>query len=201
MTTRNSRNTTRLFLRQPRKFIKLALAKKIVIGSSKICYPGWVSTERGLLDVTDRNDFVRYWKPNSRVAFLAEHVFEHLTEDEARAGYVNCFEFLKRGGWLRMAVPDGFYPDSSYIELVKPGGTGIGAYDHKILYDYRSLKRVLDKAGFAVTLLEYWDEDGHFHSHVWDSKDGHIARSMRYDKRNQSGALKYTSLIIDAVKP
>lgn len=194
------RNRFHTFIRQPRKFIKLAFAKKIIIGSSKIFYPGWVSTEKGLLDITDRGDFICYWKPGSRRAFMAEHVLEHLTAGEANMALRNCFEFLAHGGWFRMAVPDAFHPDASYIELVKPGGAGMGAYDHKLLYNYKSLSGILKEAGFIVNLLEYWDENGHFHSEDWNSKDGHVVRSKRYDNRNRDGALKYTSLIVDAVR-
>jgi predicted SAM-dependent methyltransferase len=159
-----------------------------------------VSTEKGFLDVTDRGDFECYWRPGSRTAFLAEHVLEHLNADGAWKTCANCFKFLKHGGWLRVAVPDGFHPEPSYIELVKPGGTGIGAYDHKILYNYKSLRSILEEIGFSVELLEYWDENGQFHFRQWDSKDGHVSRSKRYDERNKDGALKYTSLIIDAIK-
>ena len=195
------RNRIRTLLRQPRKFIQLASAKKIIIGSSKISYPGWVSTEKGFLDVTDRGDFECYWKPGSRAAFLAEHVLEHLNADGAKTACANCFKFLKHGGRMRIAVPDGFHPEPAYIELVKPGGTGVGAYDHRILYDYKSLRNILEEIGFSVELLEYWDESGCFHFREWDSKDGHISRSKRYDERNKEGELKYTSLIIDAIKP
>lgn len=191
----------RTFLRQPRKFLRLALAKKVIIGSSKISYPGWVSTEIGFLDMTDSGDFECYWKPNSRSSFLAEHVLEHLTAEEARRACANCFKFLSRRGRLRIAVPDGFHPNRSYIELVSPGGTGVGAYDHKKLYNYKDLCSILEDTGFSIELLEYWDENGHFHFQDWDSKDGHISRSKRYDERNRSGRLEYTSLIVDAIKP
>ena len=33
---------------------------------------------------------------------------------------------------IRIAVPDGFHADENYISIVKPGGTGEGAEDHKI---------------------------------------------------------------------
>ena len=113
----------------------------------------------------------------------------------------NCYEFLRPGGRLRIAVPDGFHPELGYIEYVRPGGTGIGADDHKVLYNDHSLKKLLEKAGFFVYLLEYWDEHGNFHFKEWSSKDGHIRRSKRYDPRNQNGSLTYTSLIADAIKP
>jgi predicted SAM-dependent methyltransferase len=102
---------------------------------------------------------------------------------------------------LRIAVPDGFHPDPDYIEYVRPGGTGAGADDHKVLYNYKLLSEQLRRAGFEVTLLEYWDENGDFHFRPWSSRDGYISRSRDHDERNQNGTLAYTSLIVDAIKP
>ncbi len=179
---------------------QLALAQRIVLGAGGTRYPGWESTDRHVLDITRRNAFARHWAPKSRQAFLAEHVWEHLTPRDARKALRNCFEFLQPGGWLRLAVPDGLHPDLSYLDWVRPGGIGPGADDHKVLYDYRSLVDIVEHAGFRVRLLEYWNENGQFHCSAWDSVDGHIGRSAQHDPRNESGNLKYTSLILDAVK-
>jgi len=176
-------------------------AKKIVLGASGIEYPGWLSTDRSRIDVVRRECFARYLRRNSRRAFLAEHVWEHLEADEARAAATNCFEFLKPGGWLRIAVPDGMHPDPEYVEQVRPGGAGEGAADHKVLYTFMTLQTLLEQAGFEVELLEYWDESRTFHFREWSSEDGHIGRSMRFDPRNREKSLAYTSLIADGRKP
>jgi predicted SAM-dependent methyltransferase len=128
-------------------------------------------------------------------------VWEHLTPEAARTGAENCFEFLKPGGRLRIAVPDGFHPDPSYIEWVRPGGTGPGCDDHYHLFHHRSLSEILRNAGFEVQLLEYWDEKGRFHQSDWSREDGPIRRCAKDDPRNADGKLNYTSLIIDAIKP
>jgi predicted SAM-dependent methyltransferase len=128
-------------------------------------------------------------------------VWEHLHSDEAEAANSNCFEFLEPGGRLRIAVPDGFHPNAEYIEQVRPGGTGCGAEDHKVLYDYKLMVKQLEKTGFEVSLLEYWDENGTFHYQEWSPIDGPIARSKNYDPRNQGASLVYTSLIVDAISP
>jgi len=77
---------------------------------------------------------------------------------------------------------------------------GFGADDHKILFNYKTMKKVLEEIGFKVNLLEYWDEFGKFHNQERDVKDGYITRSSKHDKRNQDSILKYTSLIVDALK-
>jgi predicted SAM-dependent methyltransferase len=171
-----------------------------VIGAGSDRHPGWASTDRAVLDVTRRADFARFWRPSSRRAFLAEHVWEHLTLAEAARANRNCHEFLVPGGRFRLAVPDGFHPDAGYRERVRPGGSGPGADDHKVLYDYRSLTETLEEAGFRTVLLEYWDEDGRFHGAPWSAEDGPIQRSARTDPRNAGDRLEYTSLIIDAIR-
>jgi predicted SAM-dependent methyltransferase len=83
-------------------------------------------------------------------------------------------------GKIRIAVPDGYFPDPSYIEYVRPGGVGAGADDHKVLYNYILMKEQLQKVGFVVELLEYWDENGAFHYRDWDPiEGGMINRSKR----------------------
>jgi len=179
----------------------LRRAKKIILGGLPQRLSGWAVTNQDIIDVTVREDFLRYWRPASRSVFCAEHVWEHLECWEAEQANANCFEFLKPGGVLRLAVPDGLHPDPGYIEHVRPGGTGAGAEDHKVLYTYKSLDSELSAAGFVVRLLEYWDEAGCFHFHEWSDDAGRISRSSRYDRRNLEAPLSYTSLIVDAVKP
>ena len=125
---------------------------------------------------------------------------EHLADNKIKKANVNCYKFLKKGGKLRLAVPDGYFPDKDYIEWVRPGGTGSGADDHKTLFNYQIMQKYLEEAGFKVFLLEYWDENGKFHFNEWNTDDGKIMRSSRFDNRNKNGELKYTSLIVDAIK-
>jgi predicted SAM-dependent methyltransferase len=188
------------YLRLIFKNLIIRKAKNIILGAGNKNYLRWVSTDKNTLDILCRDNFKRYWKPSSRWIFLAEHVWEHLTIEESKIANANCFEFLQLGGRLRIAVPDGLHPDYLYINNVRPGGVGPGAEDHKVIYNYKLLRETLEEAGFKVDLLEYWDENGVFHFRKWDSEDGHICRSKRYDSRNKNGALNYTSLIVDAIK-
>lgn len=175
---------------------------RLVIGSGGLPAPaGWIATEVTSLDVTDDNNWRAALRGRKATNVFAEHVWEHLTPEQAAAGNKNIFKHLKPGGRFRVAVPDGFHPDQEYINYVKPGGHGPGADDHKILYTYTTMREALEKAGFRVELLEYWDENGKFHFNDWSLEHGKVLRSKRYDQRNISGELKYTSLIIDAVKP
>lgn len=173
---------------------------KITIGASGISQQGWLISEKEYLDLTKESDWKKYFKKNSIDLLLAEHVWEHLTKKQTVLAAKNCFKYLKNGGNLRVAVPDGMFPDKKYINHVKPGSNDPDARDHKMLYTYQSFSKFFKKNGFTVKLLEYHDEKGKFHYHKWNKKNGMVARSKRFDKRNYGGKLNYTSIILDAKK-
>lgn len=173
---------------------------KVVVGSSDIFEPGWIPSEWHFLNLLNEQEWLTYFKEDSISNILAEHVWEHLTPEDGKVAVRTCYRFLKKGGRLRIAVPDGFHPDPTYIDYVKVGGSGAGADDHKILYTYKIMTDILEQAGYKVQLLEYFDESGIFHHNAWEAKAGYIHRSIKNDKRNADGKPNYTSLIVDAVK-
>lgn len=185
-------------------FLKNALknnpSPSIVVGASGVFEQGWIPTDVHTLNLLKSERWKIFFKENSINAILAEHVWEHLSPSEGKVAARTCYQFLKKGGYARIAVPDGLHNKPEYIEYVKPGGSGAGADDHKILYTYKSIKEAFEQAGFQVRLLEYFDENGRFHFNDWDPAKGMIHRSKRFDERNSNGELNYTSLIIDAVK-
>ena len=135
---------------------------RVVVGAGKVYQKGWVPTEIDQLNLLEIDTWDKFFKINSINAILAEHVWEHLTEEEASRAAINCFHYLKSGGYIRVAVPDGFQPSADYMNAVKPGGTGAGADDHKVLYTYSTISRVFKSVGFEIELLEYFDETGQF---------------------------------------
>jgi predicted SAM-dependent methyltransferase len=176
---------------------------KVVIGSGATHLgDGWIETDQEFLDLLKPSDWARFFKPNSIAALLAEHVWEHLTPEQAVQAAETCFTYLQPGGYFRLAVPDGFNPDPVYQSWVKVGGQSPGQYgnDHKVLYNYRSFGDLFRGAGFETRFYEYFDEAGTFHYEAWDPKDGMIRRSKRFDKRNKD-RLTFTSIIMDAFKP
>jgi predicted SAM-dependent methyltransferase len=190
---RHRKKALRMLVRQP--------SRRLVVGAAVTHYEGWVSTDQDILNLLNENDWKRYFHPDMLDAILAEHVWEHLTTQQAEIAGRHCLKYLKPGGHLRIAVPDGHHPDAIYIAQVKPGGSGLGADDHKVLYNHLTLSALLKNAGFNVRLLEWFDEQGHFHHENWDAADGFIMRSTRFDQRNKQNPTAYTSLIIDAIKP
>ncbi len=204
---RSVRNRVRARLEPPLAAYRLRRALRerqsdlrIIIGASGSAFPGWVATEYPLVNVADKRSLEEFFAPASVQAILAEHVWEHLTPEQARAGARNAYWLLKSGGYLRIAVPDGLHPAKEYVESVKPGGHGAGSDDHKVLYTNESLVRLLEGAGFRTALLEWFDESGRFHFQEWDPAMGHVLRSTRFDDRNRTNPTAYTSLIADARK-
>ena len=140
---------------------------------------------------------------NSIHAILAEHVWEHLTFEEGIEAAKIRFKFLKQSGYIRCAVPDGFFHNEAYQNIVKIGGPGPKdhpAASHKIVHNYKTLRAMFETAGFEVRLLEYCVENGIFYNNEWDGADGIIFRSKKYDPRNQGNQLVFPSLIVDAIK-
>lgn len=174
---------------------------RVVIGSGGIPVPGWLVTDIDQLNILADGDWRRYFAPGSIDTILAEHVWEHFSMDEGAAAARLCFRYLRLGGRLRIAVPDGLHPDPGYVNAVRPGGTGPGAEDHKVLYTWRAFQNLFQEAGFSTRLLEYFDEKGQFHAVEWNPSDGMIRRSLHFDSRNAGGDLNYSSIVIDAIKP
>ena len=173
---------------------------KIVIGSSGIYEDGWIPSEVHFLNLLDEKTWSRYFSENEIDYLLAEHVWEHISLEDGKKAAKVCHKFLKEGGRLRLAVPDGFHQNQEYIDYVKPGGHGAGADDHKVLYNYKTFSSIFEENGFKVELLEYFDENNRFIANEWDKEEGYIHRSIRYDKRNSNGQANYTSIILDAIK-
>ena len=173
---------------------------RINIGSSNDQYPGWLATEEQYLDLLKEHTWLNLFdKPDSVDAMLSEHVWEHLSQEHGEAAARMCFKYLKPGGYLRAAVPDGFTPIPEYIEAVRVGGTGPAADGHLMLYNYKTFSEVFAQAGFEIKLLEYNDENGEFHYTPWNPEDGMIRRS-KYGRGGTQGPFDH-SIVLDAIKP
>jgi predicted SAM-dependent methyltransferase len=194
-TTKKKIDTSRLLPDQP---------LRVIIGAGDQQWPGWVVTQKEQLDFLNPEDWQDSFHNRPVDALLCEHVWEHLTESEGRAAAALCFRWLRPGGYLRVAVPDGNYPDPDYQILARVGGPGPKdhpAAGHKTLYDYKTFSDIFTGAGFNVDLLEYCDNQGRFQYHQWSVDDGPIYRSLLLDHRNQGGVIRSVSLILDAKKP
>ena len=178
-------------------YLRLAKEIKIDVGAGSTKYKDWFNTDIDTLDVTNEEDFKKYFSRKKIKNILAEHVLEHLFDNDLNLMIMNFLKYSDDNINIRIAVPDGFHSNINYINRVKPGGTGEGAHDHKHLFNYRTLSELFEKQGFKADLVEYWDEKGNFHSKYKNDEKGYITRSLINDERNQDGKPNYTSLIID----
>jgi predicted SAM-dependent methyltransferase len=174
---------------------------RVVIGAGTVYEEGWIRTNVQYLNLLNDSHWQYAFADHPIDALLAEHVWEHLTFEEGRRAAAQCYKYLKPGGYLRVAVPDGQNPNPDYLEFVRPGGSGPGADDHKTLHTLQSLRELLESVGFAVEPLEYYDADGRFHAAKWDPQAGRIHRHQGWTETLPGGrVLPYTSLIVDARK-
>jgi predicted SAM-dependent methyltransferase len=176
---------------------------KVIIGAGKTKIDGWISTQENELDLLDEEKWKIRFTENSISHLLAEHVWEHLTIEEGIQAAKICFRYLKYGGLLRIAVPDGYFKNDWYQNLIQVNGPGPKdhpAASHKVVYNYETAIEVFEKAGFVVELLEYCDSKGVFHYRYWNENDGIIGRSYRFDTRNKVDNIKMVSIVLDAKK-
>lgn len=171
----------------------------IIVGAGDTKYNSWIATDYPYLDITDLENIKKNFKNKEVAKILAEHVFEHLTLEDGIKSIINLKFLLKSKGTIRIAVPDGYNPNEQYINRVKPGGTGAGSDDHKILYNYKSIIKLFDE-DFKIELLEYFNENGKFvfNSYENNQKNGYIVRSRFNDIRNTKNKINYNSIILEA---
>jgi len=174
---------------------------KLVVGASNHTPPGWLYSDIDILDIRNEQDWRRFFIPASVDAVLAEHVIEHLEAFEGNEALKNCSLFLKPGGYMRIAVPDGYHPDPVYLDHADPQGSDSAVHGHKVFYNVDSLSQMVRKTGLIPEPLEWFDANHHFHFRDWSPEHGMVRRSSRFDTRNENAPLSYTSLIIDARKP
>lgn len=191
--------------------LSLALMK-IIIGANGTTQPGWLSLERSQLDLLDRDTWARLFQPGSVDAVLTEHVLEHLTPKEAGWAARNVYEFLRPGGYWRIAVPDANNPRKWYQFCSRPGSLlhlianvlyTPGEPFHQVFYEHCSLTSLLTNVGFVPRLLEWYDGEGRFHRERWSLMDGEVRRSFGhpYVTSGQGlGGVYNLSLIVDAKK-
>jgi len=192
------------------------------IGAGGSRYQGWISTEKNQLDVTNPEHFAFLFSRKKISKILAEHVIEHIHENE----FIEFLHFVKAYlepmATIRIAVPDANHPSIYVRDLTKPGGEEPGADDHKVFYSIDRMRYIASKTFYKLDPIEYFDDKGffHFNNISWDN--GYICRSLTQyngrftvskierDKmfetipahlRNQFTSLNmtYTSLIVDFI--
>lgn len=200
----------KLFKYTYRKYALLQALKKedsikIIVGAAETHQDGWYSTNEQWLDITNENDWAHIFKGRKCLTHVvAEHVFEHLTYEQAQSALAHIRAHMKENGRLRIAVPDGYNPDPVYLKHVGICGIGDDAADHKQLLNADVLSRLIKEAGFAPEHLEGYQQDGTLIQNPYKVEEGFIMRSRTNTDEEKMKKWSFpdaeTSLIVDGIK-
>jgi len=179
---------------------------KVIVGAALTYQKGWYSTNQQWLDISNPGDWNSVFKGKQLITnILAEHVLEHLSDKDLKSALSLIYLHMKKNGILRIAVPDGYNLNSLYLRNVGINGVGPDAEDHKQLFNYDSLKKILMRSGFKVSLVEGYRVNGKLTLNSSNGINGLVRRS-RHNKENMKNEFKWsypdenTSLIVDAIK-
>ena len=133
---------------------------------------------------------------------FSEHVLEHFTEEDGLRLATEAARVLRPGGVFRVVVPDGEFILRSYFEdpeeLVRyrggsPSETAMQMvnsffrqrYEHQFIYDWPTLKRLLEQAGFGEVVRSAYGESGaHIGLQIDDEK--YIRESLYVEARKRT---------------
>lgn len=149
--------------------------RKLQLGSGEFLLKGWLNTElyggkeRFPLDLLEPFPL----PDNSFNYVYSEHTIEHFTYDQGVQILKESFRILKKGGKIRISTPDLFFliklyyqkktsvqkqylqwaAEVNYHDNKKATDTFIinnfvRAWGHKFIYDYKTLKTLLEEVGF-----------------------------------------------------
>ncbi len=176
---------------------------KLHVGCGKKYLEGWtnldISDLENKVDLLDDARFLSKVENNSCDIIYASHVLEHFGRHEYKSVLKVWASKLKRGGVLRLAVPDFQAVAKVYAEtgdvfplvgLVSGGQRDTYDY-HCMIFDEKMLTAELLEAGFSEVRLWDWQTTDHC-----DVDDYSQAYLPHMDKEN--GTLM--SLNIEAVK-
>ena len=165
--------------RQIKEYMNAHAVVKLQIGSGRNMIPGWLNTDMSIdickdgamyLDAGETFPF-----PDHSIDYVySEHLFEHLSHDQAVNMLKECHRVLKPSGVLRIATPDFHFLEDLYLHPEKPANKSYiewsakgGGYcspipetplnvinkfhtewGHKIIYDRQTLTGLLKDNGY-----------------------------------------------------
>jgi len=184
--------------RRIRKKVRMAYRSgapvKIILGAGITHYEGWITTDFPVFNILHPPDWNYFFSGCPADNLLAEHVLEHLREEEVSLVMSLAYTHLKPGGCFRIAVPDAYHPDPEYMRYVTPGDQG-----HLSAWNIDNISEVIRQAGFRCDPLEYYSGNGVFHGQDFNFVNGAISRSRIKGFKHRK-IPDYSSLIIDCYK-
>lgn len=183
--------------------------KKLHLGCGKRYLEGYIHLDLANHEHIDHHHDIKtlpMFDDNSIDLIYASHTLEYFDRVEVLTVLKEWRRVIKRGGVLRLAVPDfesmsNVYIRSNNLDLIigpmygrwqVPGGDQV--FYHRTVYDFASLKNVLESARFSD--IKRWDWRKVFVGELADFDDYSQAYIPHMDKEN--GIL--ISLNVEAIK-
>ena len=145
------------------------------------------------------NDFKYYFKNKLIDNILLEHVIEHLEYEDFIKFMIIAKKYLRKGGIIRVAVPDANHPSKYVSILTGVNGTEPGADDHKFFYKISDFEKIADQLGYKINKLEFFDKNGQFITTNYNFSNGWISRCSRNYKGRFTNNEKEYKRMIDSV--
>ena len=150
---------------------------KLHLGCGKRFLPGFVHVDLADFPHIDHRHDIRtlpMFADGAATLIYACHVLEYFDRIEVRAILAEWRRVLEPAGVLRVAVPDlealaAVYAETGDLGLIHgplygrwevPESDGVVVY-HRTVYDFASLRRVLESAGFEDPVIYDWRRTEH----------------------------------------
>lgn len=145
--------------------------KKLHIGCGKTYLPGWTNVD--IFSSVKADTYADMSAlPFDRESFdiiYACHVLEHAHRHMVVAVLTHWHDLLKKGGILRLAVPNfeavvEWYTKTGNLDDVMGllyGGQGYHLNRHTVTFDHKTLNRDLTRAGFWIVRQWNWKDTDH----------------------------------------
>lgn len=171
-------------------------------GSTLSIFNDFICTDIHNFNLLNKRQMAKFLNKYKIRHIIAEHIFEHLTQEEMIKAISNLNSFMEIGSRIRIAIPDGYNPSTKYIKNVDINGCGPGAEDHKQLLNYHLVNKIFKKnfPNHEIQFIEYFDEKNLFHSNTYINIGKDITRSSLSKSYNKSFELSHLSLIFDFIK-
>lgn len=154
------------------------LSLKLHLGCGKKIIPDFIHIDQGNFDHIDYVSNVSelsMFRNNSVDLIYASHVLEYFDRNEVKNVLGEWYRVLKKGGLLRVAVPDFEaivkvylkYSDLDHRGILGPlygkweGKNNQDVVYHRTVYDFKSLHLVLEKANFNNISQYDWKNTEH----------------------------------------